>query len=132
MKRNIFYISILLLLVFTGCKKEGMITSKPGESINPVTNLQGAVTNNSINLTWKLPTTLPNDIVKPVSVLINISMDGQNRGTVTLENAPESYIYTPYDASKKYKFTVKVIGAVNTTDPNVSNLRYSLGQTIAI
>lgn len=132
MKKIIFYTSILFLLVFSGCKKESMITSKPGEPIGTITDLQNTVSDGSINLTWKLPATLPGDIVKPVSVLIAISIDGQNRGTVLLENAPENYIYTPYDSSKKYKFTIKVVGNVDTTDPYVSNLRYSLGQTITI
>lgn len=131
MKKNIFYISILCALFCSACYKEDIITSKPGEPIGAVTNLAHSVSDSNINLTWKLPSSLPNDIIKPVSVLIIISVDGQNRGNVIIENAPENYTYSPYDAEKKYKFTVKVMGKVDTKDPIVSNLRYSPGQTVS-
>jgi len=132
MKKNIYYISILLFFLFSGCKKDEIISSKPGESISPVTNLQGSIAGNKVNLNWKLPSSLPKDIVTPVSVLILTSIDGINKGTLVLENAPENYIYTSFDPSKKYKFTIKVIGSVNTEDPFVSNLRYSPGETVAV
>ncbi|MEJ7682764.1 MAG: DUF4945 domain-containing protein [Segetibacter sp.] len=131
MKKHIFYISVLCVLFCSACYKEEIITSKPGEPIGAVTNLEHAVSDSNINLTWKLPATLPADIIKPVSVFIQISVDGQNRGSVVLENAPETYTYTPYEAAKKYKFTVKVMGKVDTKNPAVSNLRYSPGQTVS-
>lgn len=131
MKKNIYYISILLLFLFSGCKKEEIKTSKPGEPISPVTNLQGSIAGDKVNLNWKLPSSLPKDIVTPVSVLISTSIDGVNE-TLVLENAPENYTYTSFKPSKKYVFTVKVIGNVNTKDPYVSNLRYSPGETIAV
>lgn len=131
MKKYIFYISILCALFYTACQKDEIITSKPGEAISPVTNLEHSILDTNINLTWKLPATLPADIIKPVSVFISISVDGQNNGNVVLENAPEIYTYSPYDSEKKYKFTVKVMGRVDAKTPNVSNLRYSPGQTIS-
>jgi len=131
MKKSIFYISILCVLLCSACYKEDIITSKPGEPIGPVTNLQHAVADSSINLTWKLPVALPADIIKPVSVFIQISIDGQNRGSLVIDNAPENYTYSPYDAAKNFKFTLKVIGKVDTSDPNVSNTRYSPGETVS-
>ena len=132
MKNYIFYISIFFVVFCFGCKKEEIITSKPGESISPVTNLTHSVAGNQLNIQWKLPSSLPSDIKSPVSVVISINVDGQNKGTVVLDNAPESYIYTPYDASKAHRFTVKVRGSVSTTDPNFSNMRYSLGETLIL
>lgn len=131
MKKHIFYISVLCVLFCSACYKDEILTSKPGQPIDVVTNLDHAVSDSNINLTWKLPATLPADIIKPVSVFIQISVDGQNRGSVVLENAPEMYTYSPYEASKTYKFTVKVMGRVDTKDPAVSNLRYSAGQTVS-
>lgn len=131
MKKHIFYISILCVLFCSACYKEEIITSKPGQPIGTVTNLEHSISDSNINLTWKLPSSLPNDIIKPVSVLMIVSIDDQNKGSMVLENAPESYTYTPYDPAKKYKFTVKVMGKVDTKDPNVSNLRYSPGQTVS-
>ncbi len=132
MKKYILYFTMLLIVLSSSCKKYEIIKSKPGEEINPVTNLSSSVSENSIIISWKLPATLPGDIVKPISVSIVISIDGQSKGTVVLENAPESYTYSPYDPSKAYKFTVKVIGKVNTDDKNFSNVRYSLGETLAL
>jgi hypothetical protein len=130
MKKYIFCISILSILFCTSCKKYEIINSKPGTPISPVTNLAYAITNNNVNLTWNLPSTLPDDIIKPVSVLIEISKDGVSMDPVTLENEPTSYTYSSYDSSSKYSFTVKIVGNVNTTNINVSNLRYSLGETV--
>ena len=132
MKNYIFYISILCVLFCASCKEEEIITSKPGESIAPVTNLQHNIAGNNAIITWKLPTTFSEDIIKPVSVLVRITVDGQSGGTQVLDNAPESFTYPTYDPTKKYRFTVKVQGAVNTTDPYRSKLRISPGTTIAL
>lgn len=131
MKKYFIYISILSALFYTACQKDEIITSKPGEPIGPVTNLEHSASDTNINLTWKLPATLPADIIKPVSVFITTSIDGQNKGNAVLDNAPETYTFSPYDAAKKYRFTVKVMGKVDTKSPNVSSLRYSPGQTVS-
>jgi len=85
----------------------------------------------NVNLTWQLPSSYPDDIIEPVEVQVKISVNGQNAGTHVLSNAPENYTYTPYDPSKNYRFTVKVMGEVSTENPHVSPLRYSLGKTVA-
>lgn len=132
MKKYLLYIYFLGILFCAGCSKEELITSKPGESIAPVTNLAYSVAENQVNLTWKLPATFSEDIMQPVTVLVRISVDGQSGGTQVLENAPESFSYLSYDPAKKYRFTVKVQGKVNTTDPYRSKLRVSPGSTVAL
>lgn len=129
MKNYIFYISILCLLFCVSCQEEEILTAKPGESIAPVSNLKHAIAGDSVTLTWDLPAAYPADIVQPVSVLVIRTEDGR-AGTQVLADAPES-LTQAYDPAKKYKYTVKVQGAVNTTNPNVSKLRISLGQTVA-
>ena len=129
MKNYILYISFLCLLLCVSCKEEEILTSKPGESIAPVSNLKHVISGNTVTLTWELPATFPADIVQPVAVLVIRTEDGR-AGTQVLADAPES-LTQAYDPAKKYKYTVKVQGAVNTTDPNVSKLRISLGQTVA-
>lgn len=131
MKRYIFYSSIFCVLLCSGCREEEIILSKPGEPIDPVSNLEYAIADSSATLIWELPATFSDEIIKPVSVLIRISIDGQNAGTYILENAPESYTYSPYDPSKTYRFTVKIQGAVDTSDPYRSKLRISPGKTVA-
>lgn len=131
MKRYIFCFSILSLLLCAGCQKEEILTSKSGEPLAPVTDLKHTVAASQVELTWKLPAAYPADLVKPVSVLVKIFVNGQNGGTQVLANNPERFTYSGYDASKSYKFTVKVQGAVNTTDPGRSKLRISPGTTVA-
>jgi hypothetical protein len=131
MKRYICYVAILSVLFCFGCQKEEILRSKPGEAMAPVTDLKYAITGSEATLTWELPATFSEDIVKPVSVLIKITVDGQNGGTQVLPNAPERFTYSPYDPAKGYKFTVKVQGAVNTQDPARSKLRISPGKTVA-
>lgn len=131
MKKLIRYPSFSCLLLTTACSQDDIIRSKPGEALLPVEDLNYSVSDNNVVLTWKLPSSFSEDIVKPVSVQVRVAVDGQNAGTHVLENAPESYSYSPYDSSKAYRFTVKVRGDVDTSDPYVSNLRYSLGKTVA-
>jgi hypothetical protein len=130
MKRYIFCFSLLAVLFCAGCQKEEILTDKPGEAVAPVTDLKHTVAGNQAELTWKLPATLPKDIVKPVSVLVRILVDGQNGGTQVLNNNPERFTYPGYDAARKYRFTVKVQAGVDTQDPARSKLRLSPGTTI--
>lgn len=131
MKKFIFHITTFCIILFTGCNRDEIIPSKPGEAILPVEDLQYAIADTDVNLTWNLPSSFSEEIIQPVSILVRISVDGQNAGTYVLENAPESYTYNSYDPLKDYRFTVKVMGDVDTMDPHVSNLRYSLGKTVA-
>lgn len=132
MKKVVLYISILSILFCSGCKEEEIIESKPGEAIDVVTNLKYAIAGENVNLSWNLPATFPDDIIQPVSIFIKITVDGRTEGTLVLDNAPESYTYSPYDPSMEYRFTVKVLGEVDTSDPYFSDLRYSLGTTVAL
>lgn len=129
MKKVAFLILISSVFMFSACEYE-IIDSKPGESISPVTNLSYTVSGDEAILTWDLPLSYPDDIVQPVSVMIRITRDGNNAGTVLLDDAPESYTYDSYDPSQTFKFIVKVRGEVDTDDPNVSDVRYSLGTTV--
>ena len=131
MKRYVFYISLLAVFFCAGCQKEEILTDKPGEAVAPVTDLKYAISGSEATLTWKLPATFAEDIIKPVSVMVKITVDGQNGGTQVLDNNPERFTYAGYDPAKEYRFTVKVQGAVDTQDPYRSKLRLSPGTTIA-
>ncbi|MEX2593083.1 MAG: DUF4945 domain-containing protein [Anditalea sp.] len=131
MKNLIFYIFTFCIILSTGCNRDEIIPSKPGEALYPVEDLQYAIDDSNVILTWQLPSSFSDEIIQPVSVLVRISIDGQNAGTHVLQSAPESYSYSPYDPLKEYRFTVKVMGDVDTVDPHVSDLRYSLGKTVA-
>lgn len=130
-KKNTVLFAALFFLLLQGCVSDDIIDAKPGEALPPVENLQYNIQGSAVELTWELPQAIPADIVLPVSVQVRVSVDGQNNGTFVLENAPESYTYTSFDPAKSYRFTVKAVGVVNTTEPHISNIRYSLGKTLS-
>lgn len=135
MKKSIFYISILSMMFCFGCYEEELITSKPGgEIIGPVTNLDYSIVEEGVHLTWDLPSSYPEDVIEPVNVEINVSVDGiEEGGAITLVEAPTSYTFTEYDPSKKYRFTVKIFANVDITgEPYASGLTYSLGKTLEL
>jgi len=132
MRKKVFCISILFILIFSGCKDYEIIDSKPGVPINTVTNLTSAISGTNVTLSWTLPTSYPNDILQPVSVMVAININGQLVETKEVLNSPISFTYSSYDLAKKYRFTVKVKGNVDTKDLTFSNLRYSLGQTVEL
>ena len=117
-------------MLSASCRDEDVLLSKPGEPIQPVSNLGSSFFGPDVILTWELPQDYPDDVVQPVSVMVRVTIDGHNEGDVILENAPTSYTHPGYDPAKAYKFTVKVRGEVETDDPAESDLRYSLGQTV--
>lgn len=128
-KKNIVYYATFFFILLQGCVSDEIIDSKPGEPLPPVENLNYHIEDSAVELTWDLPQSLSADIVLPVSVQVRLSVDGQNSGTFVVDNAPESFLYQGYDPARSYRFTVKVIGSVNTTEPHISNVRYSLGKT---
>tara|TARA_R100001369_G_C3272671_1_gene160350 strand:- start:365 stop:775 length:411 start_codon:yes stop_codon:yes gene_type:complete len=136
MKKIVFYISVCSLILFCGCYDDSPIESKPGESIDPVTNLQANIREGEeedIVLNWDLPSDYPEDVIEPVSVHIQVKIDGRREGgDIVLDSAPETYTYSPYDESMNYSFTVKVLAIVETSEPHESDLRYSLGETVEL
>jgi hypothetical protein len=143
MKNIIAYI-VLIGLLFTGCEYE-VIDSKPGESIDPVTNLAASVDGSDVVLNWNLPSSYPADILQPVSVLVQIyTVDDSETPSITglvksseeeVGDAPVTYAYEGYDVDQSYVFVVKVKGEVDVTKyPNPdyqSATRYSLGVSVA-
>ena len=132
MKNKISLIIGFIILVMTGCYDRDIIDAKPGESIDPVTNLNYTVDGNSVNLTWALPTQFPDDIILPVSAMIKVYEDDILKSTVTIADAPTTYTYISYNAENSYRFIVKVVGEVDTDNPNVATTRYSLGEFVVI
>lgn len=130
MRKLTFLITIISILIFAGCIDREIIDSKPGESIDPVTNLDYTISDTDVSLTWSLPTSFPNDILQPVSASIKITKNGVMIVSKIVEDAPTSFTYSGYESTEVYRVTVKVVGDVDTTDPNLSKLRYSYGETV--
>lgn len=129
-RKKIFLAAAMLMGMLSACVSDDIIDSKPGEPLAPVENLSYVVQEAAVEINWDLPTTISGDIIQPVSVQVRVAADGQNSGTFVIDNAPESFLYSGYEPQKSYRVTVKVMGRVDTTEPHVSNLRYSLGKTV--
>lgn len=132
MRKHLVYISIVSFLVL-GCYDDDISYDKPGEPIPPVTGLSANPAGEEVELSWKLPTSFPNDVIQPVAVQITVSVDGRvEGGAIVVEDNPSNFIFAPYDSSKTYRFTVKVMTDIETTEPYESDLRYSLGETVEL
>ena len=132
MKNKISIIICCITLSITGCYDRDIIETKPGNTIDPVTNLNYTIDGNNVILTWNLPTQYPDDIILPVSVLIRVYVDDVLKSSPNLTDAPITYTYSSYDVTKSFIFVVKVVGDVDTDDPNVSSTRYSPGEYVII
>jgi hypothetical protein len=78
MKKVIYILLFIHHLVFYGCTDREILDLKPGEPINPVTNLKHTISGTDVNLTWTMPSGYPADIIQPVSVFIRINRDGSD------------------------------------------------------
>jgi hypothetical protein len=130
--KNLKYIVFGIIILFaSGCYDRDIIDSKPGEPIDPVTNLSYLVEEGNIILSWNLPADNPSDIILPVSVYIKVYRDEVLISTVTIAETT-TYTYSAYNSEKSYRFVVKVVGDVDTDDPNAAVTRYSLGAYVVI
>jgi hypothetical protein len=132
MKTKISLIICSIILFVSGCYDREIIDFKSGNPIDPVTNLDYAIDGANVTLSWDLPAQYPDDIVLPVSVLIRVHVDDVLKSSPKLTDSPTTYTYTTYDPLKSYVFVVKVVGSVETDDPNMSTTRYSPGEYVII
>lgn len=127
---KIRYLNVLLLLIttlLTGCYEREILDYKEGESIAPVSSLNYTVNESDVIFSWGLPSSYPNDIIQPVSVVITVYIDDVKVSTVTIDDAPTAYTYSLYSSENTYRFIFKLMSEVETDDPNISPVRYSLG-----
>lgn len=136
MKKLCILCSIVLLVLGSACKKLYDVTSKPGVSLPPVSNLALQKTGSSqVKLTWEIPKNIPDNIQQPLSVNIAVSevinvMKTISVSSATLANAPTEYLFDLPNDTSTYHFTVKLLGTTKTADINYSSNIYSLGQTV--
>ncbi len=132
MKKILYLSACSLLLLLYGCYDREILDAKEGESIDPVTNLSYTINGDEVTLTWNLPAHYPDDIIQPVSVFIDIFKDDINIASLTKGDAPTICTIGSYSPSSSFRYIVKVFAYVNTTDPNMSGSRYSLGEVVTI
>lgn len=133
MKKALIFLMLVTSISITGCYDDDILTSKGGEPIEMVTNLDASVSGNNATLSWNLPASYPEGIITPVSVQIVVTIDGSREGgAIVLDDNPTSYVYSNYDSSKEYRFTVKVMAMKETMEDYESDTFYSSGNTITL
>lgn len=64
---------MLCILAVTGCQDRDIIDFKDGVSLPPVTDLKSSLTpDNDAVLEWKLPSAIPEEIQRPLSVYVQV------------------------------------------------------------
>ena len=63
----------------------------------------------AVTLTWSIPSVIPEDFRRPISVQIQIVENNIYRDRITLVNEETSHTFT-IDPAKKYRYIVKLVG----------------------
>ncbi len=134
--KNIVRISIVTLIVilFSGCYDRDIIDLKEFDhSLPQVENLGYTKQGNIVKLTWQIPSTISADFKRPLEVSIQVVENNIYRQKVIVGNENTSADITT-DASKKYKFVVKLLGYLTdeAREEGKTDRVYSDGQVIEI
>lgn len=132
MKSSYICLLIILAASVTGCYDRDILESKEGESLDPITNLTYNANAPDVIFNWDLPASYPDDILHPVSVFLTVFQDDLKIFTTVISDGPTTYTYSEYDTGVVYRFIFKVQADVNSSDPNLSNLRYSEGSFVEL
>lgn len=96
MKKILYFFSVMLcILAVTGCQDRDIIDFKDGVSLPPVTDLKSSLTpDNDAVLEWKLPSAIPEEIQRPLSVYVQVYKGAVLEHQISLEGEPTSWEYT--------------------------------------
>lgn len=134
MKKSVYLFTILLLLIVinSGCYDRDIIESKDGISLPMVSNLQAVRSGVSATLTWTLPSNIPDEFNRPLT--INIQVFENNTRLQLLEEANEvsTYTVTGLETGKTYRIIVKLRGNFKEPVYGETNDVYSLGQVVTV
>ena len=130
MKRILYTLLFLCMAISytTGCQDRDIIDFKDGVSLPPVTDLKSSLSpDNEALIEWKLPTAIPEEVERPLSVYVQVYKGAVLEHQISLEGEPTSWEYT-----LKYRIVVKVQGMLKEKPYGQSDEIYSLGQTVSI
>ena len=132
MKRILYFFSVMLcILAVTGCQDRDIIDFKDGVSLPPVTDLKSSLTpDNDAVLEWKLPSAIPEEIQRPLSVYVQVYKGAVLEHQISLEGEPTSWEYTLKEPESKYRIVVKVQGMLKEKPYGQSDEIYSLGGSV--
>ena len=134
MKKLLYFLSItLLLMVFsTGCYDRDIIDSKDGILLPKVTDLKAVKSGTSATITWNIPSNIPNEFNRPLSINIQIIDGKTTKLNETHSGETTSFTVNDLDVNKSYRIIVKLRGNFKEPEYGKSNDVYSLGEIVYI
>lgn len=143
MKKTVnLLVVIASVLIYTSCYDRDIISSKDGVSLPAVSNLNHSISGGKITLTWQIPSDIPSEINRPLSVniqvlrcrqgsltnvrIVNQTLSGEpGEATLDIPSNPDSGTY-------EYHIVVKLTGTFKEPEYGYSSTIYSLGQTVIV
>ena len=134
MKRILYFFSVILwILPVRAGQDRDFMDFKDGVSLPPVTDLKSSLSpDNEALIEWKLPTAIPEEVERPLSVYVQVYKGAVLEHQISLEGEPTSWEYTLKEPESKYRIVVKVQGMLKEKPYGQSDEIYSLGQTVSI
>lgn len=127
--------AVFTCLLLTSCYDRDVIDSKGTHYILPkVENLTYSKQGDVVKLTWQIPGNVPAEFLRPLTVNVQKVENDIYTDVITIDNEGTSAEGIVANASKKYRFIVKLVGTLTTdaTEVGISNRIYSEGQVVEI
>ncbi|WP_294586959.1 DUF4945 domain-containing protein [uncultured Bacteroides sp.] len=131
---KVFLVTFISLL-FASCYDRDVIDSKGIHYPLPkVENLDYSKSGNTVKLTWQIPGNIPAEFVRPLEISVQKVENDIYTDKITITNEGTSTDNIAIDASKKYRFIVKLVGYLNddAKQAGISSKIFSEGQVIEI
>lgn len=131
---KVFLVTFISLL-FASCYDRDVIDSKGIHYPLPkVENLDYSKSGNTVKLTWQIPGNIPAEFVRPLEISVQKVENDIYTDKITITNEGTSTDNIAIDASKKYRFIVKLVGSLNddAKQAGISSKIFSEGQVIEI
>lgn len=111
---KVFLVAFISLL-FASCYDRDVIDSKGIHYPLPKVeeNLDYSKSGNTVKLTWQIPDNIPTEFVKPLEISVQKVENDIYTDKITITNEGTSTDNIAIDASKKYRFIVKLVGSLN-------------------
>lgn len=134
--RNIIKLlmATLVMALFTNCYDRDVLDSKDfNYSLPDVENLDYVKQGSDVKLTWQMPDNISPDFKRPLEVSIQVVENDVYRQKVIV-GAESASAEIAIDASKKYRFVVKLLGYLTdeVRDKGKSDRAYSEGKIVEV
>lgn len=85
----------------------------------------------TVTLTWSIPSAIPNEFRRPLSVQIQVVENNIYRDKITLINEETSYSFT-IDPAKEYHYIVKLVGTFTEENQEVGRTSSVTSQGVIV